>query len=130
MFTRFVLSKKLIAFLIPITFVWGWAACSLLCGEIVERHEKQSILVIERNGENCLLDFDLDNCPMTANTAIIESRQKIIAPVLAFQNKVSLQSYEDLFIPISVYSAEVRQNSPPHIFVNPPLFLRHCTFRI
>jgi hypothetical protein len=130
MFRRRSISKGLIAFLIPLTFVWSWAACSLLCGEITELHEKQSSTLFGQAGENCLTAFDSDSCPMRTNAAIIEGRQTIVAPALNDQKIVSLQLPEFLFRTAFIYPADAHQNSPPSVSSAPPLFVRHCNFRI
>ena len=127
---RVSIGKGLIAILLPLTFLWSWAACSSLCNEITERYEKQSSSIIAQSGENCLTAFDSDSCPMTANAAIIEGRQTIFSPALAIQHIVSAYSHEFLFVSASIYPADVHQNSPPSASSAPPLFVRHGNFRI
>ncbi len=122
MFRHLFLSKHLLAFLLPLTFIWSWAACSQLCSEISERHEQESASIIGQNGENCLNAFDLDNCPMTANSVVIQARQTIISPSLAVQTAATFQSRELRFIPSAVYPADLNQNSPPSGSSDPPLF--------
>jgi hypothetical protein len=130
MFRRVSIGKGLIAFLLPLTFLWSWAACSLLCSEIAERNEKPLFSLVGQIGESCLIAFDSDSCPIIANAAVIEGRQTIVSPVLAIQDIASFQSHEFSFVPVSIYPADLNQNSPPRFSSDPPLFLRHCTFRI
>lgn len=130
MFRRTFISHKLIAFLLPLTFVWSWAACSLLCSEIVARHEKQSAPFAEKRDGIYLAGVDTDDCPYTATTAVTEARQNSYAPVEEATDVISLSTPEFTFISASVYPADINQNSPPPASSDPPLFLRHCAFRI
>lgn len=130
MFRRLSISKGLIAFLLPLTFAWSWAACLLVCSEITERHEKQSVSIIDQSGETCLMAVDLETCPMTATTAVIEARQTVADSGIDTEYIAASPANEFLFIPASIYPADVHQNSPPRAASDPPLFLRNCTFRI
>ncbi len=130
MFRRASTGKGLIAFLLTLTFVWSWAACSLLCSEITERHEKQSILAVEQKGESCLVGLDTEDCPYTATAAIIETRQFSVAPYLAAA-KISIPASPKFsFAPTSMFPADTNQNSPPRADSDPPLFLKYHAFRI
>lgn len=130
MFWRTAFSHKLIAFLLPLTFIWSWAACSLLCSEITARHEKQSPVAAEQKGSPCLAGIDTDDCPYTATAAVTEARQNLNASVEETTVVISLSALKFTFISASVYPADINQNSPPPASSDPPLFLRHCTFRI
>jgi hypothetical protein len=130
MFGRSIFSQRLVAFLIPFTFVWSWAVCSLLCTEITERHTQEELSAITQNGESYLDSFDPDSCPMTAGTAVIETRQTFTNPSLAIANNNSSSWGRSSFVSKSVYPVDVHQNSPPRSSSDPPLFLQFCTFRI
>ncbi len=130
MFRRVSIGKNLIAFLLPLTFIWSWAACFVLCGELTAQHEKQSILSVEQTGENCLVGFDTESCPYTAVTVVIEARQTPAAPTLSTANVISLSSPKFSFVVTSIYSSDTHQNSPPRADFDPPLFLKHQAFRI
>ena len=130
MFRRANISKSFIAFLLPLTFVWSWAACSLLCSEITERLEKQSVLAVYQNSENCLDATFTDDCPYSATAAVIEARPHLTAPSLEIVNINSFSAPELTYIPVSVYRSDRHQNSPPRNSSDPPLFLKICTFRI
>ena len=129
MFRRGFIGKDFFAFLLPLTFLWSWVACSLLCNEISERREKLATS-ITRQADDCLIALDLDSCPVTAGVALIGGRPTIVSPALVVQNIDSFQSPELQFFPVSIYPADLTQNSPPGFSSDPPLFLRHCAFRI
>lgn len=130
MFRRSTIGQQLIAFLIPITFVWSWAACTLLCTEIVEHHTEQQHSVNLNPGENFLNSPDSDSCPMTAYTAVIDTRQTITTLALTPAYKNLLPERLNTFLPISIFPIDVRQNSPPTQSSDPPLFIQFGNFRI
>lgn len=130
MFRRLSISKGLIALLLILTFIWSWAACSLICSELTERYEKQLVSIIDQSGETCLIAVDLETCPIRATTALIEARQPVVAHTVAIEHKADFPAHEFLFIPTSIYPADLNQNSPPRLKSEPPLFLRHCAFII
>lgn len=127
MFRHSSINKQLLALILPITFLWSWAACTLLCSEITAHHEKQSI---EQKAGSCLVGIEIEGCPYTTNAAVIEARQIFASPLLTIANVTILPAREFLFIPVSIYPEDRKQNSPPNAANDPPLFLRHCTFRI
>jgi hypothetical protein len=121
---------RLVAFLLPLTFVWNWAACSLLCSEIVERHHARIASFGEPAGEVQLNVFEMDDCPFTASAAVLETRQTVNAPATVVEKTSSPSRPEYLIVPAIVYKSDLNQNSPPRGSPGPPLFLRHHAFRI
>lgn len=123
-------SRRLIALLLPLTFFWGWAACTLLCGEISEHIEEQRSSVNAQTGEKCLIAFDIDRCPVTKTGAVVEARQTFISHALAVRNIVSRAPHEAFVGRTYIYPAEINQHSPPRSSSDPPIFLKFCAFRI
>src|SRR3954471_17135329 len=119
MFGRSSKNIRLIAFLLPLSFVWSWAACSLLCSEIVERHHLQTVSDAESSDGNQLHALDLDGCPFTASTAVLESRQNVNAPAPLIANASAIIRRECLFILPSIHESDLNQNSPPRNSLGP-----------
>lgn len=130
MFRRPSVGKSLLTFFLPLVFVWGWAACAVMCEEVSELYENRAIFTIAQNSDDCFADTAFDDCPYTAAAAIIEARQAFAAPILAAGKIGALSHRRFLFVPTSVYTVDRNQNSPPRASSDPPLFLKHCTFRI
>jgi|SRR6185369_4029901 len=129
MFRRSAAGKNFIAFLLPLAFIWSWAACSLLCSEIAEAGGNQAVLSIEQRGEKCLVGANTESCPFTANITVLETRPIVISPA-AIAKTVSPARHEYLFVPAAVYPADLNQNSPPRAASDLPLFLKNRAFRI
>jgi hypothetical protein len=130
-FNRISKSRGFLALLIPLTFVWSWAACTLLCGEITAHREEQSFSASAARGEKCLAAFDTEHCPVTkAGAAVVEARQTFFSHASPALDTAFRAPREFLSVRVDAYPADVNQNSPPRFSSDPPLFLRHCAFRI
>lgn len=130
MFQRASAGKNLIALLLPLTFIWSWAACSVLCDEIAAHLEKQTISSTGPDDESRLGKTDTESCPFTANVTIIETRQTIISHLSTTANTVSFLPYQFLSAANSIYPADLNQNSPLRVSSRFPLFLKHRSLRI
>ena len=129
-FGRSSKNTRLIAILLPLTFVWSWAACSLACSELVERHHVQNETIDELEGEDRLNAFEMDGCPLTSSAAVLETRQTVNSPATVNERASTAFQPKYIFTQASVYKSDLNQNSPPASSLGPPLFLRHRAFRI
>lgn len=124
------IGKKFLALLLPIIFIFNWAACESFCAEITEQHHNNQTTISEHHleDENCNNVGNIsEGCKMTVNAAVIEARQTVKLSALSVISLPTLQHR----VPSPVWSAllpEIKQNSPPKLHT--PLFVRLCTFRI
>ena len=130
MFRHSSIFKMLLAFLLPLAFIWSWAACLSVCEEITARHnDTNTTQTIKQNDENvCSITDKADDCEIMTTAAAVQERKSVkivaspatVVPILSFR------------IPPPAWSAllpEINQNSPPK-FLSKPLFIQFCAFRI
>ena len=122
--------KKYLVFLLTLALVWSWAACSLMCGEITDRYEKQSVSTLTEKPENCQNVFAVEDCHYTSNAALIEARKNEPEPVLTIENSISLPGGKFLFFSAFVYPGDRNRISLRRATSDPPLYLKHRAFRI
>ena len=122
--------KKYLVFLLTLALVWSWAACSLMCGEITDRHEKRSVSSTPEKPENCQNVLAVEDCPYTANAALIEARKTEPEPMGGTANTVLVPGGKFLFFSAFVYPGDRNRISLPRATSDPPLYLKHRAFRI
>jgi len=130
MFRYFFKFKTLPAFLLSVSIIYGWAACTSLCDEIAEHHNQTNAFAEkEVNTENCLNSTNKeDACPMTAIAFVLQERQtvEISASLVKISGGSATRKSTALW---SALLPETKQNSPPE-YSSIPLFIQHRTFRI
>jgi hypothetical protein len=130
MFRYFVKFKTLPAFLLSVSILYGWAACTSLCEKVTEHHNHTNAFAEKKvYTENCLNPTDKeDGCPMTATVFVLQERQTVEFSA----SIVKLSSDSIIRQSVTSWSAllpETKQDSPPK-YSSIPLFIRHLTFRI
>jgi hypothetical protein len=130
MFRHPFTSRRLIALLLPLVFLWSWAACAALCSEVaVHHHDSLNPVKPIVSASDCLTqNTEADGCSMTGETVVVSERQNDKASQVAV-DETSISAFRAPAVGFSARLPEIRQNSPPQSF-SPPLLAFLCTFRI
>lgn len=121
--------KKIVALIIPLSFVLGWAVCPAICAEALEHHQSEHIKASNaKNSDSLTTTEKEDDCPFFKITALSsnERQNANVSLLTTFETGKSFYSPLPLF---AVLIPEANQNSPPNP-ASTPLFVQFCNFRI
>jgi hypothetical protein len=130
MFRFSTIYQRLLALVLPIFFVWGWAACALLCVETTKDHnDSNATQIVGTASENSLSRGHTIECCQMQNLGAVLRQERQVVTVSPFSASFPISSLSVRLVRWSAQLPEIRQNSPPEISLT-RLFERLCSFRI